>query len=222
MSKRILPLVLSLLIVFPLLTVNARETATEDSLISVKTARSLLLKSIVLPGWGEHSLKYHKRGYALNSSELFLWASYAALLYFGNSAEQDMQAYAATHAGINTRGKDVYYYTDIGNYNTIYEYNDQKLRYRQYAALYPDTDEYYWAWDSDASRQKFDKLRYDSQQLLHMASFALGGLILNRIVSMIDVIALTKDRLETPVSDVQALILPGRNTTTFSLSIGLK
>jgi len=55
-----------------------------------------------------------------------------------------------------------------------------------------------------------------------LASFALGGLIVNRIVSMIDVIALTKDRLETPISEVQALVLPQRNALTLSLSIGFK
>ena len=211
-----------LILLLSLVSIQAQGTATVDSVISVKAARGLLLKSLVIPGWGEHSLNYHKRGYALNSSELFFWVGYAALLYFGNSAERDMQAYAATHAGIDPRGKDIYYYTDIGNYNNLHEYNDQKLRYRQYASLYPDTDEYFWAWDNDRSREKFDGLRYNSQQLLHLASFTLGGLIVNRIVSMIDVIALTKDRLETPVSDVQALVLSQQDMLTLSLSIGLK
>jgi len=221
MPKRIVSLILILLL-FPILALEAQESTTQDSLLSVQAARGLLLRSMVLPGWGEHHLNYHQRGYTLNSSELLFWVSYAALLYFGNSAEQDMQAYAATHAGIDPKGKDIYYYTDVGNYNTIYEYNDQKLRYRQYASLYPDNEVYFWAWDSDASRKKFDGLRYDSQQLLHLASFALGGLIVNRIVSMIDVIALTKDRLEIPVSDVQTLLIPQRNALTLSLSIGFK
>jgi len=222
MPKRIVPLVLIPLLLLAMVSANAQESEPTDSLLSVQTARGLLLKSMLLPGWGEHSLNYHKRGFALNSSELLFWVGYATLLYFGDSAEQDMQAYAATHAGIDPRGKDIYYFTDIGNYNNLYEYNDQKLRYRQYTSLYPDTDEYFWAWDSDASRKKFDGLRYDSQQLLHLASFALGGLIVNRIVSMIDVIALTKDRLETPISEVQALVLPQRNALTLSLSIGFK
>jgi len=222
MPKRIVSLVLILFLFGTMISVEIRAAETADSLLSQQTARGLLLRSMVLPGWGEHRLNYHQRGYALNSSELLGWVTYAVLLYFGNSAEKDMRAFAATHAGIDPRGKDIYYYTDIGNYNTLYEYNYQKLRYRQYASLYPDTDSYFWAWDSDASRREFDGLRYDSQQLLHLASFALGGLIVNRIVSMIDVIALTKDRLETPLSNVQATVLPHAQSLTLSLSIGLK
>lgn len=200
---------------------NARAEALDtDSLISQRTARQLLLKSLILPGWGEHSLKYHRRGFILNSSELVLWVGYAALLYFGNSAEQDMQAYAAQHAGIDPAGKDFYYFTDIGNYANIYEYNEQKLRYRQYRSLYPETAEYFWTWDSAVSRRKYDRLRYNSQQVLHMASFAIGGLVVNRIISMIDIIALTRGRLETPPEEIQALISPQPGRMTFSLRIG--
>lgn len=222
MPNRIVALVLILFLSTSLVSRELRAAESADSLLSLQTARGLLLRSMLLPGWGEHRLNYHQRGYVLNSTELLGWVTYAALLYFGKAAEKDMQAYAATHAGIDPRGKDIYYYTDIGNYTTLYEYNDQKLRYRQYASLYPDTDSYFWAWDSDAARRKFDGLRYDSQQRLHMASFALGGLIVNRIVSMIDVIALTKDRLETPLGNVQATVLPQAQTLTLSLSIGFR
>ena len=221
MIDRPVILLLSLVIIFSATDTAARDVPA-DSLLSVNQARTLLLKSMVLPGWGEHSLNVHKRGYALNSSELFFWVSYAALLYFGNSAEQDMQSYAAVHAGIETGGKDIYYYTDIGNYNTIHDYNAQKARDRNFGAMYPDTDEYFWAWDSESTRREFDKMRYDSQRLIHSASFALGGLIVNRIVSMIDVIALTKDRIDLPLSDIQTSLAPGRDRMTFSLSVGLK
>ncbi|RLA89746.1 MAG: hypothetical protein DRG58_04160 [Deltaproteobacteria bacterium] len=200
---------------------QAQTEVSADSLISTRQARILLLKSALLPGWGEHSLGLHRRGYVLNGSELVFWIGYAAINYFGHSAEKDMQAYAARHAGIDTHGKDIYYYTDIGNYLDIYAYNEQKLRYRQFSALYPETPEYFWAWDSDAARRKFDKQRYNSQQLLHAAGFALGGLVLNRIVSMIDVIALTKDRLETPPGTVRASLLPQRAGLTLALDIEL-
>ncbi len=201
---------------------EAQVAEAGDSLLSQKTARRLLLQSLVLPGWGEHSLNYHRRGFALNSSELLLWVGFATLSYLGNSAEQDMQAYAARHAGINPVGKDIYYFTDIGNYANIYEYNEQKMRYRQYANLYPESSEYFWAWDSEASRRKFDRLRYNSQQILHIASFAIGGLVVNRIISVIDIIALTKERLEPVENSVQALVYPQRDAVTFTLNFGFR
>jgi hypothetical protein len=198
------------------------QTNEIDAKIPVSQARTLLLKSLILPGWGEHSLQYQKRGYVLNSTELSLWLGYAVLTFYGRSVEKDMKAYAATHAGIDPKGKDEYYFTDIGNYLNLYDYNDQKLRYRQFANLYPETGEYFWAWDSEDSREKFDQKRIDSRQAFQAASFVLGGLIINRIVSMIDIIALTKDRLETPVSAVQALIVPQNGQLSFTLNIGFK
>jgi len=221
MLKKFLSQALAIFVFFSFVQISAQSDSS-DFMISTGQARTLLLKSVILPGWGEHSLGYKTRGYVMNSSELGLWVGYAALIFMGQSAEKDMMAYAATHAGIDPSGKDNFYFTDIGNYSNIHEYNDQKLRYRQFTSLYPETAEYSWAWDSDYAREKFDKLRYKSQQTLHIATFALGGLILNRIVSMIDVIALTKDRLETPVNDFQALIVPQNGNMTLTLNFGLK
>lgn len=221
MRKKYWAMILVLLLVIPLMS-EAQVAEAGDSLLSQKTARRLLLQSLVLPGWGEHSLNYHRRGFAFNSSELLLWVGFATLSYLGNSAEQDMQAYAARHAGINPVGKDIYYFTDIGNYANIYEYNEQKMRYRQYANLYPESSEYFWAWDSEASRRKFDRLRYNSQQILHIASFAIGGLVVNRIISVIDIIALTKERLEPVENSVQALVYPQRDAVTFTLNFGFR
>ncbi len=222
MQRKITSLCLFLIWFIIILKPLMAQTNEIDAEIPVSQARILLLKSLILPGWGEHSLQYQKRGYVLNSTELGLWVGYAVLTFYGRSIEKDMKAYAATHAGIDPKGKDEYYFTDIGNYMNLYDYNDQKLRYRQFANLYPETGDYFWAWDSENSREKFDQKRIDSQKAFHAAGFALGGLIINRIISMIDIIALTKDRLETPVSDVQALIVPQNGQLTFTLNIGFK
>ncbi|MBL7066913.1 MAG: hypothetical protein ISS29_03530 [Candidatus Marinimicrobia bacterium] len=222
MQRKITSLCLFLIWFTIILKPVTAQTNEIDAKIPVSQARILLLKSLILPGWGEHSLQYQKRGYVLNSTELGLWIGHAVLIFYGRSVEKDMKAYAATHAGIDPKGKDEYYFTDIGNYMNLYDYNDQKLRYRQFANLYPETGDYFWAWDSEDSREKFDQKRIDSQKAFHAASFALGGLIINRIISMIDIIALTKDRLETPVSDVQALIVPQNGQLTFTLNIGFK
>lgn len=190
---------------------DATETITQSR------ARSLILRSLVLPGWGEHSLSYPSRGYILNSTELSLWVSYFSLNFFAASVERDMKALAAVHAGINLKGKDLVYFTDIGNYQTLAEYNDQKLRYRQNNRIYPES--WAWAWDSEASRRQFDDRRVYSQQLYRAASFMIAGLVVNRIVSIIDIVILTKDRLEKPVDEVQALILPGNGQLQFLLEV---
>ncbi|RKY52740.1 MAG: hypothetical protein DRP89_07185, partial [Candidatus Neomarinimicrobiota bacterium] len=186
--------------------------------LSISQARKLLLKSIILPGWGEHSLDYHRRGYGFNSSELIFWITYAAFQFHAGSMNDNMRAYAAQHAGVNPANKDDYYFKDIGNYMNIYEYNEQKLRYRQNSALYPDTDEYFWAWDSEQSRKEFDKIRIKGSVALRNASFTVAGLVVNRIISIFDIIALTRNRIEKPNSDLSAYVVPHSKGVTLSLN----
>ncbi|MCK9483742.1 MAG: hypothetical protein M0R34_05215 [Candidatus Marinimicrobia bacterium] len=182
-------------------------------------ARLLLLRSAILPGWGERHLGYVERSYSFNVSEIALWVTYLAFQWYGTAVENDMKAYAATHAGIDPKGKDQYYFTDIGNYDNIYEYNDQKLRYRTVNLLYPLTPEYYWAWDSESSRRSFDKSRIKSATALRNASFAIAGLVANRIISMLDIMVLTQGHLESRDLDIDSALRPTNDGLSFSLNI---
>ena len=65
-----------LLIVFTLLLVDSflfcqvkeeqLESDKKEKQYSVGETRLLVLKSVILPGWGEHSMGKHKRGYIFN------------------------------------------------------------------------------------------------------------------------------------------------------------
>ena len=220
------PSLLGLLIILILAGNGTAQTdstlvAQPDSLpqLTQSQARLLLLKSAVLPGWGERSLNYVERSHYFNASEIALWVTYFAFYWYGNAVTADMEAYAATHAGVNPDGKDQYYFTDIGNYENIYAYNEQKLRYRAINLLYPVTPEYYWAWDSESSRRHFDKLRVKSATALRNATFAIGGLVANRLFSMLDVIVLTRNRLEMPDIDIESNWQPYQDGMSLTLSL---
>jgi len=196
-------------------------TAAADSLpkLTQAQARRLLLQSAIVPGWGERSLNYVRRSYGFNASEIALWVTYLAFECYGQAVASDMKAYAAAHAGVNPSGKDEYYFTDIGNYKNIYEYNDQKLRDRSVDLFYPVTGDYYWAWDTESSRKSFDKLRIRSATALRNATFAVGGLIANRIISMLDIMILTRNRLDIPSYDIESTLRPTNAGLSFSLSV---
>lgn len=198
---------------------QAEESTDSTKQMTIPQARWTLLKSIVLPGWGEHSLGLSKRGYSFNSSELLIWIAYAAFQIHGQTSNKNMRAYAAEHAGVYPHNKNEYFFTDIGNYMNIFEYNDQKLRNRQYEALYPINEEYYWAWDSNASRKKFDRMRVNGSTALRNWKFAIGALVANRIISVIDVMILTKGSVEETIPDFDAAIVPQATGVAFRLGI---
>ncbi len=221
--KRYYHLMVILMMACLLLTERGRAQPPErgsDSL-SVGEARLTLLKSLALPGWGEHSLGYQTRAYGFNGAELLGWITYAVLQIYAQGLEKDMVTYAVKHAGIDPSGKDDAYLTDIGNYQDIYAYNDQKLRYRQTNLVYPDTEAHYWSWDSEKSRKHFDDKRYYTALMYRNASFALTALVVNRIISMIDVIALTKDRV-VQSSGFYTSLRPTPYKITLSLNWQLK
>lgn len=166
----------------------------EDTLNTRKNSNAnvKMLKSLALPGWGEHSLNYNTRGYIFNTTELLGWLSYAAFTFYGRKTRKDMKTYASENAQISISGKDKQYYADIGDYNTIYEYNDQMRRKGLIQSVY-SVEENYWYWNNAGSREKFDKLRYKSNLALRNASLATTALLINRIISVIDVLFITEE-----------------------------
>ena len=64
------------------------------------------------------------------------------------------------------------------------------MRNRNYGDLYPEGRGFEWEWDSSSNRKKFDKIRIKSGIANKYATFALGGLVAHRIISIIDVLYL--------------------------------
>jgi len=67
------------------------------------------------------------------------------------------------------------------------EFIAAKNRQREIDLKYPEGEGYEWEWDSSANRTKFEDLRIRSAQSDKFASFAVAGLVLHRVVSLIDV-----------------------------------
>ena len=112
--------------------------------------------------------------------------------------EADFRAFASLHAGVDMSTKTLTYATDIGDYNTYNEFVEAKIRTRQINEIWPEGYGYEWNWDSESNRRKFDNMRIMSGLTNKYATFAIGGLIAHRIISMIDVLYLhgKKNRLE--------------------------
>ncbi len=210
-------LILLCFLIFSNIAWTQENNYLSEEQMSLGKARVILLKSIVLPGWGEHSLGMHKRGIIFNTTDMLCWLGFTAFNLYGDQTKNDMKAYAITHAGINASGKNNAYFTDIGNYMNIYDYNENKLRYRQTGLVY-DIDEYNWAWDSEESREKFDKQRLNAGIAKRNASFMIGALIVNRVLSIIDIISLTKGQVENVGSDFDTVFIPGREVSTLSIN----
>jgi hypothetical protein len=144
-----------------------------------------LLRSLVLPGWGEYYLGYKGTGRLFIAAEVLLWASVIGFETYSQWKEDQFIAFAAEHAGAQMDGKSDDFYADLGNYASTDAYNETKLRNRDYDALYTDPS-YFWAWDSDQNRLDYDHTRIESRSAHNKIYFFIGAAALNRLISFID------------------------------------
>ena len=177
---------------------------------------SPVVKSLVLPGWGEYSLDNQIRGRIFVLSETVLLLAILGSYSVAQRQETEYKAYAAEHAGIDPIGKDRQFWVDIGNYSSLFTFNEEHLRWRDFNALYEDNDTWAWAWDSDNNRERFENMRITSDIWRLRGSFLIGGVVLNHIVSAIDALYLSK------ISNIkETVVYPNYNPYSDEMGLSL-
>lgn len=188
-----------------------------------------LLKSILIPGWGQLS-QGHSYGYVMLTSETLFWSTY---LY--NKNEQDLKdrssyEYALKFAHINPADYSAQYYRDLSKYNSSgFDAGGYNAMIRQTAIelfqydpiaqqAYIDenkyTDEMSWGWDNDTLRKKYGTQRKEILDLKDQAQVFTGLLIANHIISGIDML-----RQRKHWNNVHPSIQYYRNTPVLHLNI---
>ena len=153
---------------------------------------SPIVKSFLLPGWGEYALEKPNRGRIFILSETALWTSFAGALIVSNNYTDLFQAFAADYAGVETSGKDRQFWVDVGNYETLNGHNEEHLRFRDYDAIYPMNSEWHWEWTSEEKRLQYRDYRVASDTWNLGAKFIAGSIVINHIVSAIDALYLQR------------------------------
>ena len=177
---------------------------------------SPVVKSLVLPGWGEYSLDNQIRGRIFVLSETVLLLAILGSYSVAQRQEKEYKAYAAEHAGIDLIGKDRQFWVDIGNYSSLFTFNEEHLRWRDFNALYEDNDTWAWSWDSSNNRERFENTRIASDSWMLRGSFLIGGVVLNHIVSAIDALYLSK------ISNIQETVVsPNYNPHSDKMELSL-
>lgn len=151
-----------------------------------------VLMSLILPGSGEWMVGNRGLAKVFLGADLTLWLAYFGSREYVNILQSDLQTYAAVHAGVYTADKSDQYWIDIGTSLSIYDFNAEKLLERNIAATYPETDAFAWQWDSNQHRLEYLEKRIHRLDWKRTTTLISGILVLNRLVSAIDVIRLIR------------------------------
>lgn len=162
------------------------QAKTPEQIMSGPVSGKAFLLSFLLPGCGEWYAGSPKMAKIFFGSEVVLWATYIAFKTQENWYVDDYTLFAVSHAGIDPSDKEHDYFVNIENFSSLRDYNEAKLRQRNPAVLYPETDEYNWEWDSDANRKSFEDMRIKADDAKNHALLVIGGIVINHVVSGID------------------------------------
>ena len=205
---------------FPEELVRARSQAGKEGLrlgVLVQERRSeeksvfkAVLLSLLLPGMGELYGGGFRTGKYFLFAESGLWLTFTSVEVYGHWLQNDARTFAGRHASANIEGKDDQFFVNLGNFKSVYDYNEKKLRDRDPSRLYDPNGPFFWQWDNEESRMRFRDLRVKSDRVLNSVRFIVGAIIVNHIASAVHARQIVSRR-NTEVSggtwDVQAGIL---------------
>ena len=162
------------------------QQAAEDQAPSKKAVGLAVLYSLLVPGMGELYAGGFGSGKYFLIAEGGLWITYAAFEIHGNDLRDGARSFAAARAGVSIAGKDDQFFVDLGNFLTMDEYNDKRLRDREPAKLYSTVAGQYWRWDSEDSRLTYREQRISSEDMYNNRKFVGAAIIINHVVSAIN------------------------------------
>ena len=163
-------------------------------LLSSQVCASQFWKSLIMPGWGEKKLNSHDKGDAHLLSEFIFISS----VFFTNEQystyRNDYRLYGSDYANVNWYGKSDLYAAHVGNYDSMERFNNEQLLNYGPTAFQYEGDGYNWNWQGDdINRNRYDTWRNKSELYSDAEEFLIAGMLLNRIISMINVLSIEKE-----------------------------
>ncbi len=166
-------------------SVKSERLMTYDPGTPKKSVLLGIAYSLILPGLGDIYAGKGEIGQYYLGADAALWMAYGGIQSYGRWVKNDARTFAIERARANFSGKPQQFEVDLGNFTNIDDYNQAKLRNRQYDLLYDLSSTYAWEWNSEDDRLRFKNERIRGDELIRNSQFALGALVINRVIAAI-------------------------------------
>jgi hypothetical protein len=177
--------------------INSESSSQEQEINLTRTADNkkspglALLLSLLLPGAGHYYTDRMDVGQYFLAADGAAWLGLAGVNIYGNVLRDNAQTFSVDHAGVNESGKNDDYFVNIGNYKSIYEYNNAKLSRGEYDKVYLDIEAYYWDWDTQDNFLRYESQRGESERVKNTSIIFASALVVNRLASALSALLLT-------------------------------
>jgi hypothetical protein len=167
-------------------------TLLPEQIWQKKSVSKAFLYSLLVPGLGEAYTGHTGYTKFFLTVEAAGWGIYLASYWQVLSRMEDYKNFAVQHTGLDRSGKDAQYWINIGKYNTIYDYNEQKRRERNLAVIYTENTQNFWRWDSYNNRLYYDWKRIQAREIQREQVYIIAGLVFNHLLSAINALRLAR------------------------------
>jgi hypothetical protein len=141
-----------------------------------------IMKSLLLPGWGNYELKGHKKSTFHLTTELTMWIGYVYYQHRADELKKDYQLFAKRKLNLKGSYSDAYY-RRISIYRSYEEYIEfQQRQGRDISKIDFDTNP--WQWESDEQQGHYSDLRKEAIETDRLPALFVYGMIFNRVVSV--------------------------------------
>ena len=166
-----------------------------------------IASSALLPGTGELALGKTNRGTALLASELLALSAYVKTASDMDQQKDSYKRYAQHYAGVDA-AMPLSHYQVVQDYFSSDDFNKfQDMMARNYFVIYHNDVQAYldymnantyqgqeaWQWQSQMHWESYQDMRKKHQKTKINHTLALGIMLLNRAISVVDVAILNAD-----------------------------
>jgi hypothetical protein len=180
---------------------STNSASDEQNAIQRKSAFKAGLYSALIPGAGEYYLGHKSKARAFFTVEAVSWVGFFSFRTYGGWKKDDFIRFANDRAGADLWNKDDDFLDMVGFYNDIDEYNTLGRVFDPDRAYLEDNASNHWRWQSESDRSIYRHLKNQSREAYRRSDFMIGLAVLNRVISIIDVVRDSKrsrHKIDTP------------------------
>tara|TARA_Y100000768_G_scaffold380854_1_gene358618 strand:+ start:756 stop:1361 length:606 start_codon:yes stop_codon:yes gene_type:complete len=160
---------------------------TISSFLICSTSEWSSFKNILIPGMGVPNTDTYdivKKNYLLR--EVLIWGILFSSIQNSDMYKDNYINYGSSYADTDVDSFNFQYAINVGDYESMSDYNNAMLGRRLPDKVYPQDEGYDWTWTSNSDRLKYRGMLRTSRDFDKIGDFAIAGLIVHRIVALIN------------------------------------
>lgn len=150
-----------------------------------KSATKAALLAVLVPGLGEHYIGNRRRARYFFAVEAVSLISFLGFTIDSKWKTDDFIQLGNDRAGAQLEGRDDFFHNMVGFYDNVDDYNKAGRVSDPDRPYYDNSPTNHWQWQSAEDQQAYRDLKNQAREADRRASFMLGAMVLNRLVSVI-------------------------------------